>query len=75
MIFNVLVLSTCLDSGRWSDVGRGAFGSVCCSVCEWKLSWGLGLHPLVSCVHELGRDVGLLFMSPCVYVTTARGQP
>lgn len=35
---------------------------------------GPGVHPLVSCVHVLGRDVGLLFMSTCVYVTIARGQ-
>lgn len=38
------------------------------------LYWGLRPHPLTPCVHDLGRLVGLLLMSTCVYATIARVQ-
>jgi hypothetical protein len=36
--------------------------------------WGPRPHPLSSCVHDMGRAVGLLLMTSFIYVTVARGQ-
>lgn len=38
------------------------------------LSWGLRPHPLSPCMHDVGRAVGLLLMSTCIYVTIAGDQ-
>lgn len=67
MIFDVLILSACLDSRRWRD-GGGELLDLCVVLCVNGSSvLGPEAAPLVSCVHELGRDVGC-YSCPLVFM-------